>query len=37
VAVEVGIEGAPVMAARARHRHPPVDAEDVMDDAVRAA
>jgi hypothetical protein len=41
VAVEVGIEGskegAVVVAARAHHRHLPMDAEDVMDNTARAA
>jgi hypothetical protein len=41
VAVEVGVkgaeEGAAVVAPRARRRHPPVDAEDVVDGAARAA
>jgi hypothetical protein len=41
VAVEVGVEGAEeeatVVAARARCCHPPVDAEDVVDGAARAA
>jgi hypothetical protein len=41
VAVVVGIEGAEegaaVVEAKARHRHPPVDAEDTLDDVARAA
>jgi hypothetical protein len=41
VAVEVGVEGAEegaaIVADRARRRHPPVGAEDVVDDMVRAA
>jgi hypothetical protein len=41
VAVEVGVEGAvegaAVVAPRARRRHPPVDAEDVVDGMGRAA
>jgi hypothetical protein len=41
VAVEEGIEeaveGATVVAPRARRRHPPVDAEDVVDGVARAA
>jgi hypothetical protein len=35
--VEVVKEEATVVAARARRRHPPVDAEDVVDGAARAA
>jgi hypothetical protein len=41
VAVEAGIEGAvegaAVVAPRARRRHPPVDTEDVVDGMARAA
>jgi hypothetical protein len=37
MAVEVGIEGAAMVAPKARRRHPPVDAEDIMDGAARAA
>jgi uncharacterized protein YbjT (DUF2867 family) len=41
LALEVGIkvaeEGAAVVAPRAVRRHPPVDAEDVVDGAARAA
>jgi hypothetical protein len=37
VGVEVAEEGAAVVAPRARRRHPPVDAEDVVDGAARAA
>jgi hypothetical protein len=41
MAVEVGIEGveegATVVAPRAHRCHPPVDTEDVMDGAARAA
>jgi hypothetical protein len=37
VGVEVAEEGAMVVAPRAHHRHPPMDAEDVVDGAARAA
>jgi hypothetical protein len=37
VGVEVAEEGAAVVAPRARRRHPPVDAEDVIDGAAREA
>jgi hypothetical protein len=37
VGVEVAEEEAAVVAPRARRRHPPVDAEDVMDGVARAA
>jgi hypothetical protein len=37
VAVEEGVEGAAVVVPRALRRHPPVDAEDVVDGAASAA
>jgi hypothetical protein len=37
VGVEVAKEGAAVVVPRARRRHPPVDAEDIVDGTARAA
>jgi hypothetical protein len=37
VGVEGADEGAAVVVPRARHRHPPVDAGDIVDGAARAA